>query len=310
MKKERLDKIRSFGLKCRRIALQLSGGFVLSIALALLYYILWSSVFLTDEQKRLEQENKLLREAIPQVQAKVDLLSDEMHFLKGRDENIYKQVFKSDAPMVTSMLENPLLGNADVGDDVLARRTSEHSAGLVARSDSVELVWRAIFDTLASRKSSCPPLVTPVKGLTHTNIGASVGKVMNPFYKLRVRHEGLDIIAPSGTPVYATASGYVTEVKTSRGGKGNMVEITHSGGYKTRYAHLSEAVVKKGRYIKAGTLVGYVGDSGRSFATHLHYELHRDTLALDPVHYLFGSIGPQEYIKMQIMSLSSGQSMD
>lgn len=297
-------------IRIRRAFVKTGVGFMVSIALAFVYYIIWSAFFLTDEQKRIKTENDLLNRTVPQVQEKVNLLSEEMDFLMHRDINVYKQVFSADMPSVSNLLESSLLSDDQIEEKVLIKRNMEHSKRALAKADSVEAAWRAIFDTLCHGKSVRPPLVTPVKGLSHTNIGASVGDRMNPFYKLKVRHDGIDIIAPANTPVYATMGGYVTNVSKSAGGRGNMVEITHTGGYVTRYAHLAESVVKKGRYVKAGALIGYVGDSGRSFATHLHYEIHRDSLVFDPVHHFFGSIGPDEYIKMQIMSLSSGQSMD
>jgi murein DD-endopeptidase MepM/ murein hydrolase activator NlpD len=68
--------------------------------------------------------------------------------------------------------------------------------------------------------------------------------------------------------------------------------------------------VKKGREVKKGTRLGYVGVSGNSFAPHLHYEVLRDTLVMDPVNHLFASVGPDDYMNMLIMAVSTGQSLD
>ena len=89
-----------------------------------------------------------------------------------------------------------------------------------------------------------------------------------------------------------------------------MVAINHGNGYVTRYAHLADIEVRKGRRVKAGTRIGYVGVSGNSFAPHLHYEVMKDTLVLDPVNHFFASITPEEYLDMMIMAVSTGQSMD
>ena len=123
-------------------------------------------------------------------------------------------------------------------------------------------------------------------------------------------HNGLDLIAPAGDPVHAAGDGVVTEVVKSRKGLGNVVTITHKGGYKTRYAHLADIEVRKGNRVKKGKVIGYVGVSGNSFAPHLHYEVCRDTSVMDPVHYMFESVTPDEYVNMLIMSASTGQSMD
>ena len=96
----------------------------------------------------------------------------------------------------------------------------------------------------------------------------------------------------------------------SRKGLGNVVEIDHGNGYFTRYAHLADVQVSKGRRLKRGDRIGYVGVSGNSFAPHLHYEVLRDTVVLDPVNHFFASVTPEDYLNMLVMSVSTGQSMD
>jgi murein DD-endopeptidase MepM/ murein hydrolase activator NlpD len=99
-------------------------------------------------------------------------------------------------------------------------------------------------------------------------------------------------------------------VTRSRKGLGNVVEIDHGNGYVTRYAHLADVEVRKGRELKKGSRIGYVGVSGNSFAPHLHYEVMRDTLVMDPVNHLFASVTPDDYMNMLIMAASTGQSLD
>ena len=86
--------------------------------------------------------------------------------------------------------------------------------------------------------------------------------------------------------------------------------IDHENGYFTRYAHLADVEAARGRRVKRGTRIGHVGVSGNSFAPHLHYEVLRDTVVLDPVNHLFASLTPEEYLNVMIMSVSTGQSMD
>ena len=89
-----------------------------------------------------------------------------------------------------------------------------------------------------------------------------------------------------------------------------MVEIQHGGGYVTRYAHLQDIAVAKGRQIEKGTLIGHVGVTGMTFAPHLHYEVSRDGEYLNPVNYFLGAVSPYEYSAILVMSISTGQSMD
>lgn len=98
-------------------------------------------------------------------------------------------------------------------------------------------------------------------------------------------HPGLDIANVRATPIEATGAGMVVDVSRDRG-YGLMVEIDHGRGWTTRYAHLSKVDVKEGDQLRAGDLVGEMGRSGRATGVHLHYELRRYGLAVDPAPYL------------------------
>ena len=117
-------------------------------------------------------------------------------------------------------------------------------------------------------------------------------------------------MAPLGNDVLAAADGTVISVSKSRKGPGNVVEIDHGNGYRTRYAHLQDMNVRKGRTVRTGDVIGHVGMSGLSYAPHLHYEVWRDTVLCDPVNYFFGSVDPEEYASMFIVSVVTGQSLD
>lgn len=295
--------------KIGKIVLWSFAALVASAVVSVIYYIFFSIFVSTDVEKRLMEENRILRKELPEVEEILSLLDGESTYLGMRDRNIYKQIFKTDEPSVSLLLDGSLLDSRLSVDEVL-RRSDDHSARAVRTAARVEENWRAVMAAVERDKAEGRPVVSPVRSLSHSNIGASIGLKMNPFYKVQVFHEGLDIVSPAGTPVYATAGGRLTDVRAASGGKGNMIEITHGGGYVTRYAHLEKILVPKGSFVKAGTMIGTVGDSGRAFTTHLHYEVVHNGKVLDPTHFLFGSITPDEYLKMLIMSTSSGQSLD
>lgn len=269
-----------------RALIAIAGSLVLSV----LYYVVFSLLFSTDVEKELIRENRLYAEELPEAEMATEMVSDVMELLHMRDKNIYLSVFKAELPQVGDMLEGK---PADASSSAAQTESS----------------WRAIFDTLAVKKI-IPPMQLPLENLNYTNVGASVGERMNPFYKVKVHHDGMDFVANEGTEVLATASGIVTKVQSSEGGKGNMVEISHAGGYVTRYAHLLKTLVRKGERVKAGKAIGLVGASGRAFTTHLHYEVLHDGEIMDPVHFFFSSLTPDEYADFLAMSSSSGQSMD
>ena len=163
---------------------------------------------------------------------------------------------------------------------------------------------------MAARKDSIPPLTLPLEEMSYVQTGASVGLKHNPLYKVDIRHEGLDLVAPQGSVVKAAADGQVRKVIRSHKGLGNIVEIDHRNGYVTRYASLGDINVSQGRMVKRGQKIGTVGISSTSFAPHLHYEVLKGEAILDPVHFLFASVSPDEYAKMLYMSVSTRQSMD
>ncbi|MFK5976855.1 MAG: M23 family metallopeptidase [Sulfurovum sp.] len=103
----------------------------------------------------------------------------------------------------------------------------------------------------------------------------------HPITKKNEFHEGIDLTAPKGTAVYATASGIVKYAKT-KGNYGKVILILNSYGFKTAYGHLSKYEVKRGDFINKGDIIGYVGDSGKTLDSHLHYEVRYLNKWLDP----------------------------
>ena len=99
-------------------------------------------------------------------------------------------------------------------------------------------------------RKSLPPMTLPLEKVSPAQTGASTGMKLSPFLKVRTRHTGLDLLSPQGERVLATADGTVTAVVHSVKGAGNVVEITHDSGYRTRYAHLGAISVSKGQRVK------------------------------------------------------------
>jgi murein DD-endopeptidase MepM/ murein hydrolase activator NlpD len=106
----------------------------------------------------------------------------------------------------------------------------------------------------------------------------------HPILKIWRPHHGLDYSAPIGTPVSSIGDGVVT-FKGWKGGYGNLVEIRHKNSFKTRYGHLSRFAkdVAAGKHVKMGQLIGYVGSTGLSTGPHLHFEMHKDNVPINPL---------------------------
>ena len=285
--------------------------FIASLSMAVLYYVIFALFFSTDEERRLKNENRMYAKEYPLLEEREQMLSEVVEGLSVRDDRIYEEIFHTSAPnMDPGASIDYLFGLDSIPDGDIVKRSEARLDVLKGRAADVESDFRAIIDRLQGGECVVPPMSNPLKDFSFAQTGASVGERINPFYKVKIMHNGLDLIAPAGDPVHAAGDGVVTEVVKSRKGLGNVVTITHKGGYKTRYAHLADIEVRKGNRVKKGKVIGYVGVSGNSFAPHLHYEVCRDTSVMDPVHYMFESVTPDEYVNMLIMSASTGQSMD
>lgn len=126
------------------------------------------------------------------------------------------------------------------------------------------------------------PSIQPIARFTFTS---AYGVRSDPFQGSAAMHAGIDLASPTGTPIYATADGVIDRAEWF-GGYGNMVEIEHGKGIATRYGHMSKIVARSGERVKRGDLIGYVGSTGRSTGSHLHYEVRIDGRAVNPVPFL------------------------
>lgn len=128
-----------------------------------------------------------------------------------------------------------------------------------------------------------PPTISPLDH--YKRITSNFGQRYNPLKKQQDFHKGIDFAAKIGTPVQATASGTVKSVQSAEGGYGLKIEIAHSEGFVTKYAHLSDIQVKEGELVTLGQVIGLSGNTGASTAPHLHYEVLKDGKYVDPKNY-------------------------
>ena len=131
------------------------------------------------------------------------------------------------------------------------------------------------------------PSIRPVSG---GFLNSSFGYRQDPIDDIRRFHQGQDITVPTGTPIFAPADGLVKRAYYI-GGFGNHIKLKHSSGYSTTYAHLSKIFVRHGQKIKRGDIIGETGNTGRSTAPHLHYEVHYRGNPKNPLDYFFTQAG-------------------
>ena len=282
-----------------------------TVTVAVGFYVLLALFFSTEEEKRLQQENDLYTAYYPELREKERLLTDVVRGLEVKDDALYRQIFQTEAPSVDALTAADMISFSDsLSENFFLSYSASKSESLMRMAGNVEDSFGEIFRALAARKDTVPPLALPLKGMSYVQTGASVGQRHNPLYKVDMNHGGIDLVAPQGSPVFASADGVVRSVTRSNKGLGNIVEVDHRNGYRTRYALLGEISVSQGRSVKRGQKIGTVGISSTTFAPHLHYEVLRGDEVQDPVHYLFSSVSPEEYARMLYLAVSTRQSLD
>ncbi len=273
--------------------------FISGVAFALIF--VWIAFYAIDSPKvkMLERENNELRNEVEDLSARMDLMSDVLLDIEDRDDNVYRMVFEADPVPVSERY--PLL-LADARFDSLSRSEAFaelKEANMKADKLMVRLAVQSRslgeLEQMAGKKSdmlSSIPAIRPLKNM-HT-ITSGFGRRYHPVLKTLRAHTGVDISAPKGTPVYATGEGTVSS-ENPGGGYGIVVVINHGFTYKTLYAHLSKKVVKPGQKVKRGQLIGYVGSTGMASGSHLHYEVIKNGIRVNPVYYFNADITPEEY---------------
>lgn len=282
-----------------------------SATLAAVYYIVSSFFFSTDLEKSLIRENKMYSEQYSKMLGKQKLIEDVVQDLQSRDNKIYETLFRTDAPSIDPGEQiTPELSFDDAKNVSVVKYSENKINNLKEKADKIETDFQQVFSILCADKNPLPPMSSPIEDITYSKIGASSGIRLNPFYKVMYQHNGLDIIASQYEPVFASAEGTVSKVIRSSKGLGNIIEINHNNGYITKYCQLGNIYVSAGQKVPLGYKIADVGVSGRSFAPHLHYEVHYNGEIKDPVNFLFASLEPMSYFNVMCMSVSTEQSLD
>ncbi len=284
---------------------------VVTLSVFIMCYIVFALIFSTDEERRLQRENSLYHSRYSRLKEKEMLIGDVVQGLQEKDNAIYRELFETEAPSPDAMTAADLIAGSDsLSENFYLGATASASGRTMLMAEQVDQNFDAIFRLLETRRDSIPPLTLPLKDMSYVQVGASVGVKQNPLYKVPMQHDGLDLIAPQGAPVYAAASGVVSEVVHSRKGLGNILEIDHGNGYTSRYCLLADMNAARGTRVRRGQKIGTVGISGTVSAPHLHFEIRFRGVPCDPLHYLFASLSPEDYARMVYMAYATSQSLD
>lgn len=248
------------------------------IAFVVHYFLMLDDVSnlerLAEENQRLSKENaryELLTSTLDQrlavVEDKTKVLSAivgvktvetrGMGDISGLDERFNNEILDRDLPLNKLKVDN-----------------------ISATLDRVEKAFNENQELLDHT-----PSIWPLISTDYGRITSGRGMRDDPFTGKRRYHKGIDISVDRGTPVIAPANGVVSECERN-GGLGNLITVDHGMKFVTRYGHLSKFNVKVGDVVKRGDVIGYVGNTGRSTAPHLHYEVHFSGKDVNPKSYI------------------------
>ena len=274
-----------------------------------------SQFALTPGELALSEENRILIDELTQASQKMTHLEQELLVLREADNELYRSVLGMER------LEDEWemgTGGADVyasydrlsEDAAAALRTANSTLErLELQADQQARSFREIqtaFEENRERMNHLPA-IRPINGILLSGFGVRV----HPVYNRQRMHDGVDFRANIGTEIYATGDAVVRSAGR-KGTYGNLLILDHDFGYETRYAHLSGFAegIRSGKKVKRGDLIGYTGNTGLTRGPHLHYEILKDGVPVDPLNYMFADITPEEYLMFREISDRSPVSMD
>lgn len=284
----------------------------------LCFVILLNTPYFETPKDRLqarEIDNLKIRYAL--LNKKMDQLDEVLENIEDRDNNLYRVYFNS-SPIpdeqrkagfggVNRYKELEGFNNSELVINT-TKRVDILSKQLAVQSKSLDEILN-----LAKGKEkllAAIPAIQPVKNEDLTRMASGFGTRNDPFTKIRKMHYGMDFTAKTGTPVYATGDGVIERADNTMSGFGNLIILKHGFGYTTYYAHMSKYKARVGQKIKRGDIIGYVGSTGRSEAPHLHYEVHKDGVPINPINFYYGSISAEEYLAISKIANQENQALD
>ena len=248
---------------------------------------------------------------------KLEQVESTLANIEKRDNNLYRAYFEA-SPIpedqrkagfgginrydyLEGFESSDLIVNTTERLDILTKELVIQSKSL----DEIELLAKNKESLLSSI-----PSIQPVNSSDLRRMASGYGYRIDPFTKARRMHFGMDFSAKRGTPIYATGDGTVSRADSRAAGFGKHVRIDHGFGYVTIYAHLESFKVVKGDKVKRGETIGTVGSTGRSVAPHLHYEIVKDGVKINPINFYSGSLSPAEFEELVKVASQENQSLD
>ena len=302
IKKYKLILINEDGLDAKEI--NSTSFFLISfLSMCIILTFILVSFFSTDISNLIsfksisthKANNEKLHLLISNQQKEIDVLKEDLRTISGRDENLRKLV---KLPPIDSDVRKLGVGgspNEDQFNDIeyllpndIDLNIIKNSLDFLKRGMNLENLSYSEIEVEAKNKIDeilHYPAIYPVL-LENCKLSSRFGYRIDPFTKKRKLHEGHDFSAKVGEKVICTANGTVKSSKRY-GSFGNFIEIDHGNGYTTVYGHLSKRLVNRGEKVERGQIIATIGNTGKSTAPHLHYEIKHNKKRLDPSDFYY-----------------------
>lgn len=286
------------------------------IGAALLYYVCFALLFDTPEELRMREQTKRLNEEYEQLSNRYDSLEMILDNITQRDQSVFRILFETDPYDLDIERQEERLAihekNISKTQKQLNSELSARIDELGKQADKLEASWHKINDLgeKIGENINSIPSIQPVLNKQLTLLTAGYGTILNPFYRTLKSHQGVDYTVGEGSSIFATADGVVKEISDKNSTLGKTIVIDHGNGYQTSYSHLLSVGVRRGQRVQRGDIIALSGNSGLSLAPHLHYEVRYNDLRIDPIHYFFMELSPDEYQRIIRIAQSGMQSFD
>ena len=293
IQKESDDKISQWRMNSRQTVFFTSISVILLLSFVYLSAEILSHVLYEKRLNEFKINYDLVSNNLKQLQDRLKELDDKVVTIEEKDRAV--RVYAG-MPEIDNDIRK--LGTGGYGlqsnilSDNLAPAINEELIALeldiekISRHVNLELdSYGAIYEKIKKdlNRISKIPSIRPVKG---GFLNSSFGYRKDPIDNVMRFHQGQDITVKSGSPIYAPADGMVKRAYYA-GGFGNHIKLDHGNGYTTLFAHLSKIKVKHGQDVNRGDVIGFTGNTGRSTAPHLHYEIHHYGESKNPLDYFF-----------------------
>lgn len=297
--------------------LQVFGYIAASIVTGILIFAITFRYIDSPKEKLLRQQNDDLRQNYKVMEERIKQLQLQMDEIANRDNYVYRSIFESN-PIPDSARVKEMEKKKEVqlvqsmGETELVTSMAAQLNNLSLRMAYQLKSFNAIENMVKNKEKliAAIPSIQPISNRSLNRVASGFGYRIDPIYKDRRLHAGLDFTAPIGTPIYAAADGVIKDAGFNTGGYGNRVVVNHGFGYETLYAHMVRIKARVGTRVKRGEVIGYVGSTGKSTGPHLHYEVHKNGTQLDPIYFFYNDLTPAQFDRILKLAAASNQTFD